>query len=75
MKPDERAMMETAVATRRYRDGAGDLVELTKRQSNILTKWVARGRWGCGVSLRSGWVTDEGHREIRLASAAAREQP
>lgn len=70
MKPDERAMMEIAVATGAYRDGAGDVVELTKRQSYILSKWVARGWWDCGVSLRSGWVTDRAAMERCLTSNA-----
>lgn len=33
---------------------------LTKRQYYILDKWTRKGWWEYGVSLRSGWMTQEG---------------
>lgn len=33
---------------------------LTKRQYYLLEKWDDKGYWDCGVSVRSGWATDEG---------------
>jgi hypothetical protein len=33
---------------------------LTKREYYLLSKWSGKGYWDYGVSLRSGWVTDDG---------------
>jgi hypothetical protein len=34
--------------------------KLTKRQMYILKKWLDKNWWDCGVTIRSGWLTDEG---------------
>lgn len=36
----------------------------TKRVHYILAKWDRKGWWTYGVSLRSGWLTDEGVRAL-----------
>lgn len=65
-KPDELDLMRRVLVAGRLSDGAGNLVECTKRELYILAKWDRRGWWKYGVSLRGGWVTDKG----RAAMAA-----
>ncbi len=31
-----------------------------KRTEYLLEKWVSKGWWECGVSLRTGWLTEKG---------------
>lgn len=71
-KPDELDLMRRVLVAGRLVDGAGDMVECSKRGLYILAKWVRRGWWDCGVSLRSGWLTPKGAAEM-LADARLRD--
>lgn len=65
-KPDELELMRVLTHPHgHFRDGAGDLVDVTKREAYVLAKWSARGWWESGVSLRSGWLTERGRDHLR----------
>ena len=55
-------------------DGSGVPVgqwdSLDKRALRVLEKWTRKGWWDWGVSVRAGWLTDDG----RAALTAALEQ-
>ncbi|UJR81481.1 phage portal protein family protein [Sandaracinus amylolyticus] len=52
------------------RDGADDLVDVTKREAYVLGKWARRGWWEYGSSLRGGWLTDEGRAALSTIVAS-----
>jgi len=58
MKPDERALLLTALTDRPSLYSAPEMNH--KRRAYILRKWTERGWWEYGVSLRTGWLTPEG---------------
>lgn len=68
MKPDEAAFLKELAASRprptREAPFATDIgVRLglhPKRAHYLLEKWLDKGWWECGVSVRSGWLTGEG---------------
>ena len=35
----------------------------SKRFNYLAEKWTTKGYWECGVSLRTGWLTEEGVRK------------
>lgn len=39
---------------------------IKKIEYNYLEKWVRKGWWEFGVTLRSGWLTPEGKKEFGL---------
>lgn len=67
MKPDERLLLlELARLPRPRAEFATDVgVRLglhVKRALYLLEKWADKRWWDCGVSLRTGWLTDAGQR-------------
>lgn len=59
MKPEERILM-LAVADGMQPMLYSPLLLPQKRIMRMLEKWVRKGWWDYGVSLRTGWLTDEG---------------
>jgi hypothetical protein len=45
-------------------DGAVAIGMNEKRLHAILDKWVSKGWWNYGVTLRSGWLTDSAPGEL-----------
>ena len=65
MKPDERALMlELARLPHIRHEFATDVgIALgihVNRVEYILDKWAGKDWWDCGVSLRTGWLTEKG---------------
>lgn len=63
IKPDEIELMMLVIS------GKGQIPsknkdELTKRDYAMLDKWVRKGQWEYGVSLRSGWLTPSGEAHL-----------
>ncbi len=67
-RDDELALMRTVLAVGRVPES---MCALDKRGLYILGKWEARGWWDCGVTLRSGWLTDKGLAEMPAFLARA----
>lgn len=38
---------------------------IKKQEYSYLSKWSRKGWWDYGVSLRSGWLTDEGREALQ----------
>ena len=68
MKPDERKLFELMVAEnkrplaqRRWADAIAAAIGMHPKRANyLLEKWDSKRWWESGVSVRTGWVTDEG---------------
>jgi len=60
-KQDELDMIKYVLSTE---GSAGCLINyetpIPKRKGCILEKWNRKGYWDCGVTLRSGWLTQKG---------------
>lgn len=77
MKEDERQFLVTLAAERPcqlaigpYATDIGKRLGMHwKRAEYLLDKWTGKGWWECGVTLRSGWLTEKG-----LAAAEAERQ-
>ena len=69
MKPDEvlflKELCRMQYARRRPNDEFATDVGVRlglheKRAAYMLEKWSGKGWWECGVSLRTGWLTEKG---------------
>lgn len=67
MKPDEALLLATLARERPRQSGDGFATDVAtrlgihpKRAEYLLDKWVSKGWFECGVSLRSGWLTEAG---------------
>lgn len=76
MKPDERRL-RLAVYVDRSTGGGIAVDELAgaagvdpRRALSLVEKWCDRGWWEVGVSVRFGWLTEEGLREFRREARA-----
>lgn len=52
------------------------LTGICRRWLAVLVKWERKGWWECGVSLRTGWITDKGRTELvrQINTTREREQ-
>ena len=69
IKPDDRAALEALAKAGPYQGGVAMRALCRagthpKRQHRLAEKWDDRGWWDCGMTLRSGWLTPEGHRAL-----------
>ncbi len=66
MKPDERELLTKALfwhgnRNRPFMDAVGDALGMGgNRVHYLLDKWIDKGWWECGVSARTGWLTEKG---------------
>lgn len=60
MKPDEKALWEAVKAGEPGYDAYPRLGIHPNRAQYLFEKWVKKGWWECGVSARTGWVTEKG---------------
>lgn len=70
MKPDEREMMRRALdreQTDPFDESCADIAP-RNRVLYVLEKWSGKGWWQYGVSLRCGWLTNEGRAALREAT-------
>lgn len=62
MKPDEREMMRRALQreqTSPFDESCADIAH-PNRVLYVIEKWSGKGWWQYGVSLRCGWLTNQG---------------
>lgn len=67
MKPDEIELIRLVM--KQSRPTVSEMNEVSPRWAYLLTKWVRRGFWEYGVSLRTGWMTEAGIEWAREAIA------
>ncbi len=62
MKEDERQLLNRFQAdwTRFPIDHANDMGMHPKRANYLFEKWIDKGWLECGVTARTGWLTEEG---------------
>lgn len=69
MKPDERDLLLAIARLGPHQFPFNVMGSMhPKRLEYILSKWENKGWFECGVSLRTGWLTDEGKRVARAIS-------
>lgn len=70
IKEDEEEFIGAILLGVRPYDAEEALALHPKRAEYILAKWTERGWWDCGVSIMTGWVTEEGWRAIRYLESS-----
>ena len=64
IKDDEKFLRQSVVAKEPFMTRAEEYGIPHKRVMYLLYKWTDRGWWDYGVSVTSGWLTDEGKEEF-----------